>query len=150
MEGKQVYARMPIPMCTRARTPLCVHAKVRKHARMPQYKGQCITRPLVLHARMQMRNSGKEQGTRHRVQCLTERARRRACRRAHRGTTLQDRRHASRHHRLAPVQENANARVKSLRHQVFPGGPPSKYYPGPTMLNFRDQTRTGVFIVVWS
>ena len=39
---------------------------------------------------------------------------------------------------------------KSLRHQVFPGGPPSKYYPGPTMLNFRDQTRTGVFIVVWS
>ena len=40
--------------------------------------------------------------------------------------------------------------IKSLRHQVFPGGPPSKYYPGPTMLNFRDQTRTGVFIVVWS
>ena len=39
---------------------------------------------------------------------------------------------------------------KSLRHRVFPGGPPSKYYPGPTMLNFRDQTRTGVFIVVWS
>ena len=39
---------------------------------------------------------------------------------------------------------------KSLRHQVFPGGPPSKYYPGPTLLNFRDQTRTGVFIVVWS
>ena len=41
-------------------------------------------------------------------------------------------------------------KMKSLRHQVFPGGPPSKYYPGPTMLNFRDQTRTGVFIVVWS
>ena len=40
--------------------------------------------------------------------------------------------------------------MKSLRHRVFPGGPPSKYYPGPTMLNFRDQTRTGVFIVVWS
>ena len=40
--------------------------------------------------------------------------------------------------------------MKSLRHQVFPGGPPSKYYPGPTMLNFRDQMRTGVFIVVWS
>ena len=39
---------------------------------------------------------------------------------------------------------------KSLPHRVFPGGPPSKYYPGPTMLNFRDQTRTGVFIVVWS
>ena len=43
-----------------------------------------------------------------------------------------------------------HAKMKSLRHQVFPGGPPSKYYPGPTMLNFRDQTRTGVFIVVWS
>ena len=41
-------------------------------------------------------------------------------------------------------------KIKSLRHRVFPGGPPSKYYPGPTMLNFRDQTRTGVFIVVWS
>ena len=41
-------------------------------------------------------------------------------------------------------------KTKSLRHRVFPGGPPSKYYPGPTMLNFRDQTRTGVFIVVWS
>jgi hypothetical protein len=40
--------------------------------------------------------------------------------------------------------------IKSLRHREFPGGPPSKYYPGPTMLNFRDQTRTGVFIVVWS
>ena len=40
--------------------------------------------------------------------------------------------------------------AKSLRHREFPGGPPSKYYPGPTMLNFRDQTRTGVFIVVWS
>ena len=39
---------------------------------------------------------------------------------------------------------------KSLRHREFPGGPPSKYYPGPTMLNFRDRTRTGVFIVVWS
>ena len=40
--------------------------------------------------------------------------------------------------------------TKSLRHREFPGGPPSKYYPGPTMLNFRDRTRTGVFIVVWS
>ena len=33
---------------------------------------------------------------------------------------------------------------------MFPGGPPSKYYPGPTMLNFRDLTRSGVFIVVWT
>ncbi|KAG8233045.1 hypothetical protein J437_LFUL004266 [Ladona fulva] len=35
------------------------------------------------------------------------------------------------------------------QHPVFPGGHPSKYYPGPTMLNFGDRTRTGVFIVVW-
>ena len=41
-------------------------------------------------------------------------------------------------------------KIKSLPHQEFPDGPPFKYYPGPTMLNFRDQTRTGVFIVVWS
>ena len=39
---------------------------------------------------------------------------------------------------------------KSLRHRGFPGGTPSKYYSGPTMLDFRDRTRTGVFIVVWS
>ena len=39
--------------------------------------------------------------------------------------------------------------LKSLRHRVFPGGPPSKYYPGPTLLNFRERTRTGVFSVVW-
>jgi len=26
--------------------------------------------------------------------------------------------------------------------------PPSKYYAGPTMLNFRDLTRTGVFIAM--
>ena len=32
---------------------------------------------------------------------------------------------------------------------MFPGGPPSKYYPGPMMLNFSDLTRTGVFIMVW-
>ena len=48
------------------------------------------------------------------------------------------------------VRMHAGMHAKSLRHQVFPGGPPSKYYPGPTMLNFRDRTRTGVFIVVWS
>ena len=39
---------------------------------------------------------------------------------------------------------------KKVRHREFPGGPPSKYYPGPTMLNFSDLTRTGAFIVVWS
>ena len=47
-------------------------------------------------------------------------------------------------------QKTNDKQAKSLRHREFPGGPPSKYYPGPTMLNFRDQTRTGVFIVVWS
>ena len=29
---------------------------------------------------------------------------------------------------------------------VFPSGPPSKYYPGPTMLNFRNEMITVVFI----
>ena len=49
-----------------------------------------------------------------------------------------------------PISVGMCRKQKSLPHRVFPGGPPSKYYPGPTMLNFRDQTRTGVFIVVWS
>ena len=58
--------------------------------------------------------------------------------------------HAARYPALQKTAASSRAGPKSLRHQVFPGGPPSKYYPGPTMLNFRDQTRTGVFIVVWS
>ena len=60
--------------------------------------------------------------------------------------------HRGTHTMLQDVQpcKRPRAGPKSLRHQVFPGGPPSKYYPGPTMLNFRDRTRTGVFIVVWS
>ena len=33
---------------------------------------------------------------------------------------------------------------------MFPGGHPSKYYPDPTLLNFADRTRSGVFNVVWS
>jgi hypothetical protein len=32
---------------------------------------------------------------------------------------------------------------------VFPSGLPSKYYPGPMLLNFSDRTRTGVFNMVW-
>ena len=39
---------------------------------------------------------------------------------------------------------------KSLQHLLFPGGPPSRYWAGPTLLNFGDQTRTGAFSVVWS
>ena len=38
---------------------------------------------------------------------------------------------------------------KSLQHLLFPGGHPSKYWVGPTLLNFGDRTRTGVFSVVW-
>ena len=38
---------------------------------------------------------------------------------------------------------------ESQQHLVFPGGLPSKYYPGPTLLNFGDLTRTGAFNVVW-
>ena len=58
--------------------------------------------------------------------------------------------HAARYPAIQSCKKRPRAGPKSLRHQVFPGGPPSKYYPGPTMLNFRDRTRTGVFIVVWS
>ncbi len=39
---------------------------------------------------------------------------------------------------------------KSLQHLLFPGGHPSKYWAGPTLLNFGDRTRTGVLNVVWS
>ena len=43
-----------------------------------------------------------------------------------------------------------NEVVKKPTAPGVPGGPPSKYHRGQTMLNFRDQTRTVVFIVVWS
>ena len=51
-----------------------------------------------------------------------------------------------------------NKKVLKVENEVVkkptaPGVPrrsPSKYYPGPTTLSVRDQTRTGVFIVVWS
>ena len=42
-----------------------------------------------------------------------------------------------------------NEVVTTLRHREFPVGPPSMYHPGPMIINFRDQTRPGVFIVVW-
>ena len=38
---------------------------------------------------------------------------------------------------------------KSQQHLVFRGGLPSKYYPGPMLLSFGDQTRTSVFNMVW-
>ena len=38
---------------------------------------------------------------------------------------------------------------ESLQHLLFPGGHPSKYWAGPTLLNFGDRTRTGAFSVVW-
>ena len=43
-------------------------------------------------------------------------------------------------------------RVKKMwrqQHPVFPGGHPSKYWLGSTLLNFSDRTRTGVFSVIW-
>ena len=40
--------------------------------------------------------------------------------------------------------------AKSQQHPGFPGGHPSKYSLGPTLLNFADRTRSGVFNVVWS
>ena len=48
------------------------------------------------------------------------------------------------------MQSGQNAGVqKWQQHPVFPGGLPSKYWPGPMLLNFSDQTRTGVFNMVW-
>ena len=38
---------------------------------------------------------------------------------------------------------------KCQQHAVFPSGHPSKYYPRPTLLDFSDRTRTGIFNVVW-
>ena len=38
---------------------------------------------------------------------------------------------------------------KSQQHPEFPSGLPSKYYPGPTLLDFSDRTRTGMFNMVW-
>ena len=94
---------------------------------------------------------GREEGTRHRGQCFIRCARRYAAAAAGSAWICvgmpRGMQKARGHKRM---QMHESAKVKSLRHQVFPGGPPSKYYPGPTMLNFRDRTRTGVFIVVWS
>ena len=38
---------------------------------------------------------------------------------------------------------------KSQQHPEFPSGLPSKYYPGPMLLDFSDRTRTGMFNMVW-
>ena len=46
------------------------------------------------------------------------------------------------------AKQNKN-KLKSQRHPEFPSGLPSKYYPGPMLLNFSDRTRTGVFNMVW-
>ena len=35
------------------------------------------------------------------------------------------------------------------QHSVFPGGHPSKYWLSSTLLDFSDQTRTGIFSVIW-
>ena len=43
----------------------------------------------------------------------------------------------------------ATRKPKCQQHLVFPGGHPSKYWPHPTLLNFADRTRSGVFNVVW-
>ena len=48
-----------------------------------------------------------------------------------------------------PLLNICYKKVKSQQHQEFPSGLPSKYYPGPMLLNFSDRTRTGVFNMVW-
>ena len=44
---------------------------------------------------------------------------------------------------------HAYMKKKCLQHQQFPGGLPSQYYAGPTLLNFSVQMGTGAFNVVW-
>ena len=39
---------------------------------------------------------------------------------------------------------------KNQHHTEFPSGHPSKYYPCPALLNFRDRARTSVFNAVWT
>ena len=48
------------------------------------------------------------------------------------------------------IERKKKEKEKCLQHPVFPGGHPSKYWPGSTLLNFGDRTRTGVFNVIWS
>ena len=47
------------------------------------------------------------------------------------------------------LRNNLKEEKRNLQHLLFPGGHPSKYWAGTTLLNFGDQTRTGVFSVVW-
>ena len=45
--------------------------------------------------------------------------------------------------------KESGERKKSVWHRVFPGGHQSKYSHCSTLLNFSDQTGTGVFKVIW-
>ena len=47
------------------------------------------------------------------------------------------------------IKERKKAKRNCQQHPVFPGGHPSKYWLGSTLLNFSDRTRTGVFSVIW-
>ena len=39
---------------------------------------------------------------------------------------------------------------RSLQHEIFPSGLPSKYYSRPTGFDYGDRTRPGFLPVVWS
>ena len=52
--------------------------------------------------------------------------------------------------KIKSLYREKKKKKKSLQHRLFPGGHPSKYWAGPTLLNFGDQTGTGAFNVVWS
>ena len=45
--------------------------------------------------------------------------------------------------------KNEKKKFECQQHPVFPGGHPSKYWRGSTLLNFGDRTRTGAFSVIW-
>ena len=46
-------------------------------------------------------------------------------------------------------KENPCRAKRSLQQRVFPSGLPPQYWPVSTLLNFGDQTRPGVFNVIW-
>ena len=52
----------------------------------------------------------------------------------------------------APQKNKNKIKQENINKQSlwFLGSHPSKYWTSPTLLNFSDQTRTGVFSVVWS
>ena len=63
--------------------------------------------------------------------------------------THRDRERERARERDTHTEQHQSKTPKCQQHLVFPGGHPSKYWPDPMLLNFTDQTRSGVFNMVW-